>query len=182
MNNYDLVFDSAFSRKDQETLYNLLQESEAVWLRSESLGHIAFGSSFQIDNCNINNNLTLHTWRKKFSSLVWDIASKNIPNIKLDSLSVQAFPVLMKVKDLELQPGQHKHIDSHKGVHPFMTCVYYAEVVNVSGGELIAYLKDRELKIAPKSNRLVIIPGDTPHEVLPMSSGIRLSYVCNFYK
>ncbi|MBD36291.1 MAG: hypothetical protein CL512_05935 [Actinobacteria bacterium] len=61
-------------------------------------------------------------------------------------------------------------------IHPDLTFIYYHEIKNMNGGELIIYTKDETRSFRPQQNSLVIFKGDLPHEVASFR-GLRRSFV-----
>lgn len=176
------VIDDAFPEPDRKALWEALKWSGVRWENSAALGHTAFGAACQLVNDEAYRGDAIQRWRMKHEALVRSTAHRSgIPVSQFDG-PVQVFPVRMEVREGDAPSGQRLHTDSAGGVTPVLTSVYYAEVDDVQGGDLIAHLGDGETRrISPKVNRLVIMAGATPHEVAPMTAGRRVSYVCNYY-
>lgn len=64
-------------------------------------------------------------------------------------------------------------LDRHFDLKDYGLVYYIQSWGNFSGGEL--YFSDINESLAPVSDRLVIIPSNMEHEVLPITSGFRLS-------
>jgi hypothetical protein len=111
---------------------------------------------------------------------------------KLVSTSVvQVFPVLMEPSTTDEETEQYPHSD--EGLvdgalrSPQITCVLYVLVRELQGGDLVCWNQTCQadhcemVRVQPRTNRLVMMPGSQIHSVTPVVRGTRLSIVINFY-
>lgn len=168
-----------YSRR--ERLVDALDTSGAQWARSEGLGRTGRGTTRQlVPTTHDYVGPALGALRQIMASLCYKATASHFALPDPADLMPQVFPVLMQ-GSLTDPPYQDTHIDNRDGVPPLVTTVYYAQVVNTDGGEIVLCTVP-EVSLTPREDDLVAFQGDSPHSVRELRAGLRLSVVCNFYK
>lgn len=89
------------------------------------------------------------------------------------------------VKVLKYLPGCFfkLHTDTRKGLNHHLTVLIFPPVKNYEGGELILHTNDGSVNITadPSEWTLVMFRPDVPHEVTPVTSGVRYVFKTDFY-
>jgi predicted 2-oxoglutarate/Fe(II)-dependent dioxygenase YbiX len=80
-------------------------------------------------------------------------------------------------------PSQTPHRDHAGGRVPATTTLYYLQVDDTVGGELVIYddVDGPSHRVTPTTDLLVVIPGEQLHAVDPLVRGYRVTIVTNFY-
>jgi len=170
-------------------LRSLIAGDELLWELQESPCSAAGGSTYQLAQRSKGDSLKFELLasllRHRFGAQL--CASTGSPVEQLHHLTPQVFPVRMLGNPLN-PPHQVPHCDNHDfgggPCVPKFTFVYYVELRNCSGGELVLFDKSHsELhRIVPVQGDLVCISGDQLHAVADLTSGLRTSLVLNLYE
>jgi len=165
-----------------------------AWAPSADMGFAGRGNTMQLTS-QARESKALASLRPVIASAVHQACHDVLPSP--DALAASVFPVVLEgsVSD---PPHQLPHRDANRqGEYPLLTCVYYLVVDQVVGGELLT-LDGRpedavgrsweELRatasavVTPEEGLAVVMPGGVTHAVAPLTSGRRISVVCNFFE
>ena len=132
-------------------------------------------------------------------------SSKSHNSFGVDQLSSEMLKIIQASGDIEYEIVEWWKYDSEYGIsggrhsdwdeamyydagvkrHPEKTFIYYPNIENIVGGEIVIYKgQDEEIleKIIPQTNMLVYFDSHLEHEVLPLQKGKRVSIIFNPWK
>ncbi len=161
-------------------LVESLQAADARWARSHELGRTGNGAVEQLVPGSGYASAELTTVREVMASVCYEATADVFKLPDPNDLAPQVFPVWMH-GSIDEPPSQRPHVDNRNGVSPLVTAVYYAQVSDTDGGEILVGAGPNQAVVQPVEDDLVAFPGDTLHAVSDLRAGHRLSVVCNFY-
>jgi predicted 2-oxoglutarate/Fe(II)-dependent dioxygenase YbiX len=165
-------------------LLDLVNSPTLQWERSDVLGRTTAGRMWQLANSAMHRQPEMVSLATLMASVVYEEIGHSVPGLlpAPERLVPQVFPVRMEGNTAE-PPTQWAHRDGVDGRHPLVTSVYYAQVDDTVGGELVLHDDDGRaiVRIQPTADQLVVIDGRQTHSVEPLTAGERLTVVTNFY-
>lgn len=169
-------------------LVRILRTPGWEWRRSEQQGHAGRGNVRQLLERSRAMDPAMRTLEMTVATYVYEALASEVEIPPSDALIPQVYPVQI-VGDPDIPPFHLPNQDHHNGIAPLYTCLFYPIVDEVIGGALIGYERDAEsdelvpeFRVVPSTNSLFVLPGTQVHSVELVSSGFRVTVVCNFYE
>jgi len=165
----------------RQKLVENLNRASIKRARSSDLGRTGRGTTEQlIPGTDEYVSAELTTLRQVVASLCYQVTAGVFALPDPARLTPQVFPVWM-TGSVEAPPNQRPHVDNKDGVSPLVTAVYYAQISDTDGGEIVIGVGPDQIVMSPAEDDLLAFPGNTLHVVNDLRAGRRLSVVCNFY-
>ena len=161
-------------------MVEILQATDAQRARSDALGHTGNGAVEQLMPGSGYTSAELTTLREVMASACYAATADAFGLPDPNQLTPQVFPVWMR-GSVDQPPGQRPHVDNRDGTTPLVTAVYYAQVSDTDGGEILIGTGPDQVVVQPVEDDLVAFAGDTVHAVVDLRAGQRLSVVSKFY-
>lgn len=148
----------------------------------DRLGRTASGRIWQLASPEMHHHPAIVRLSTTLSSTIYDeLSGVGMALPDPSRLAVQVFPVHME-GDPHEPPRQKPHRDIGNGRHPLVTSLYYPYVGDVDGGHLVLHHADgRASGHVPRTDDLVVIDGRQLHSVDPLLSGLRTTFVINYF-
>ena len=153
------------------------------WDNSDALGRTGSGTTWQLADSAQHDAPEMVSLSRFLAGAVHDEVDRAHPGLlpAADLMSPQVFPVRMRGRRVD-PPRQRPHRDEAHDRRPLVTTIYYPEVRDVEGGDLVLFDgHGRPQRVSPRADMLVVIDGDVLHAVEPVHAGVRTSVVVNFY-
>jgi hypothetical protein len=168
----------------RRSILDTLNHPEVQWADAKTRGRVERGTVHQLASDDVRLLPRVMALKQWYATRVHEHLAADWSLPAPGDLDVQVFPVHMAAGDgTRLLP----HVDSTGGATPLVTTIYYVNLDDVEGGELIAQpgpdgeVLDESRIVSPQEDLLVAMDGQTLHAVAPLQSGSRISLVCNFY-
>jgi predicted 2-oxoglutarate/Fe(II)-dependent dioxygenase YbiX len=168
----------------RERLLQLLASPTIQWRRADQLGRTTSGRAWQLATRRMHDEPEVRQLSRVMASLTYNEVVRTgcvrLPEPAL--LTPQVFPVRMEGNPHD-PPAQSPHRDRSGDRVPTVTALYYLQVDDATGGELVLHDDARGLSdvMAPMTDQLIVIPGSQTHAVRPLTDGYRVTIVTNFY-
>jgi hypothetical protein len=168
----------------RERLLQLLASSTIQWSRADRLGRTTAGRVWQLATRQMHDEPEMPQLSRIMASWTYDEIVRTgcvrLPEPAL--LTPQVFPVRMEGNPHD-SPAQSPHRDRSGDRVPAVTTLYYLQVDDATGGELVLHddAGGVSILVAPTTDQLVVIPGSQTHAVRPLTDGYRVTIVTNFY-
>ena len=160
------VIDNVLSNEEHQTLSNFINNSDqTLWIKEPWKTERIPQSSIPKDNIELLIKI-LTIARLKCIEYY---------NIELSDVVKGEYHLMKLSKGNKMTP----HVDTDYQKHQHIVCMYYVND-NYNGGEIV--FPDYSIKIKPKSNSLIMFPGNENyvHEVLEVLEGFRYTFPARF--
>lgn len=166
----------------RDRLRQLLTSPALEWRRADQLGRTTSGQVWQLATRDMHDRPEMVQLANVMASLVYNEIAGAARLPEPECVTPQVFPVRM-AGDPDDPPLQTPHRDHAGDRVPAITTLYYLQVDDTLGGDLVLYddVDGSCDRVTPTTDLLVVIPGQQLHAVDPLVRGYRVTIVTNFY-